>query len=127
MGTPYKMKGSPMKRNFNFTGDSASTTPKYKGKGNFNFTGDSKSTTPKYSITKAAKTQNFRNLASKIKTVSSKTNIGSKVVKAGKFLGGKALGVLGMMGAGTLSATATPKGKAKKEGSYTDDFTKLKK
>ena len=57
MGTPYKMKGSPMQRNFNMTGSSASTTPKYnmKNKGNFNFTGDSKSTTPKYSSTKAAK------------------------------------------------------------------------
>ena len=29
MGTPFKMKGSPMKRNFNFTGDSKSTTPGY--------------------------------------------------------------------------------------------------
>ena len=31
------------------------------------------------------------------------------VQSAGKFLGGKALGVLGFMGAGTLSASATPR------------------
>ena len=107
MGTPYKMKGSPMQRNFNFTGDSASTTPKYnmKNKGNFNISGSKASTTPGFSTTKIAK--------------------GLK--KAGKFLGGKLAGTLGMMGAGTLSATATPKGKAKKKGSYTDDFTKLRK
>ena len=61
MGTPYKMKGSPMQKNFNFTGDS-------------------KSTTPGHSTTKIAKTENFRKAADKIKTVSSKTNVGSKVV-----------------------------------------------
>ena len=55
---PFKMKGSPMQRNFNFTGDSASTTPKYniKSKGNFNISGSKASTTPGYSTTKAAKT-----------------------------------------------------------------------
>ena len=69
MATPFKLKSgnasafknlgsSPAKqKDFNFTGDKASTTPKYniKKKGNFNFTGESKSTTPKYSTTKAAK------------------------------------------------------------------------
>ena len=98
MATPFKLKSgnasafknlgsSPAKqKDFNFTGDKASTTPKYniKKKGNFNFTGDSKSTTPKYSTTKAAKTQNFRNEANKIKTVSSKTNVKTKVVNANK-------------------------------------------
>ena len=56
-----------------------------------------KGVTPGYETTKAAKTQNFRDAANKIKTVSSKTNIGSKVIKAGKFLGGKALGIVGML------------------------------
>ena len=50
--------------------------------------------------------------------------------KAGKFIkwaGGKLAGTLGLLGAGTLSATAKPKGKQKRKGSYTDDFTKLRK
>ena len=81
-----KFKSPAKQKDFNKTGSKASTTPKYniKKKSNFNFTGDSKSTTPKYSTTKAAKTQNFRNEANKIKTVSSKTNKGSKVVNAFK-------------------------------------------
>jgi len=71
MGTPYKMKGAPMQRNFGMS------PAKQK---DFNFTGDSKSTTPGHSTTKIAKTENFRKAADKIKTVSSKTNVGSKVV-----------------------------------------------
>ena len=84
--SPAKQVKGNLPKDFNVTGDKASTTPKYniKKKGNFNFTGDSKSTTPKYSTTKAAKTQNFRDAANKIKTVSSKTNKGSKVVNAFK-------------------------------------------
>ena len=108
MGTPYKMKGSPMQRNFNFTGDSASTTPKYnmKNKGNFNFTGSKASKTPEFSTTKAAKTQNFRNAASKIKTVSSKTNIGKTVVSSKlKDLGTKALKIGGKIAGGLVVAT----------------------
>ena len=107
-GTWYKSGAqSTMPKDFNIKGSSASTTPKYniKGKGKFNFTGSKASKTPGFSTTKIAK------------------GLG----KAGKFLGGKALGTLGLLGAGTLSATATPKGKAKKKGSYTDDFTKLRK
>ena len=139
MGTPFKMKGmdfgnSPVKqttsqeralqskiakeyklpvskkssipKGFNVTGSRASTTPKYnmKNKGNFNFTGSKASKTPGFSTTKIAK------------------GLG----KVGKFLGGKALGVLGMMGAGTLSASATPTGNQKKKGTYTSDITKMK-
>jgi len=100
---------------------------------NFNIKGSKGSATPGYSTTKAAKTQNFRNAANKIKTVSSKTNKGSKVIQAFKntpkqlskggkeflkkgarFLGGKTLGVLGMMMA-TSSKADQPKGK-KSEG-----------
>jgi len=47
--------------------------------------------------------------------------------KTTKFLSSKFMGTLGMMGAGTLSLGATPKGNQKKKGSYTDDFTKLRK
>jgi hypothetical protein len=62
------------------------------------------------------------------KGVKKGTKVAKKVVKkAVKVAGSKTLGVLGFMGAGTLSATATPKNKAKKKGSYTDDFTKLRK
>ena len=45
--------------------------------------------------------------------------------KAVKFLGGKTLGVAGMLMA-TSSKADQPKGEAKKKGSYTGDFTKLK-
>jgi hypothetical protein len=107
-GTWYKSKSADPKYkgkgNFNFTGSSASTTPKYKGKGNFNFTGSKASKTPGFSTTK----------------------IGKTLGKAGKLLGGKLAGTLGLLGAGTLSATATPTGEQGKKGSYTDDFTKLK-
>jgi len=44
-----------------------------------------KGTTPNYSSTSKAKTQNFRNAANKIKTLSSKTNVGNKVVKNTKI------------------------------------------
>ena len=118
MATPFKMKGSPMQRNFNFTGDSASTTPKYniKSKGNFNFTGSKASTTPKYN----PKSGNFN-----WKGSSKAGKFAKWVGKGSKFLGGKALGVAGMMMA-TSSKADQPKGKAKKKGSYTGDFTKLK-
>lgn len=71
---------------------------------------------------------------------SSEVNKAKKVVKKGvkvagkvakvagkvaKFAGGKTLGVAGMLMA-TSSKADQPKGKAKKKGSYTDDFTKLK-
>ena len=111
----------------------------------FNVKGSKGSTTPGYSTTKAAKTQNFRNEANKIKTVSSKTNVGNKVVdakpklpknfnttgsskagkfakvaknvlgKAGRFLGGKALGIAGMMMATSSKADQPKKGKGKTE------------
>ena len=114
-GLPFKEIGSsPAKQNdlskmpkdFNIKGSSASTTPKYnmKGTGNFNFTGSKASKTPGFSTTK----------------------IGKTLGKAGKLLGGKLAGTLGLLGAGTLSATATPTDKQGKKGSYTDDFTKLK-
>ena len=54
---------------------------KKKSSTNFNTKGTKTSTTPNYSTTKAAKTQNLRNEANKIKTVSSKTNKNGKVVQ----------------------------------------------
>jgi len=99
--------------------------PNVKG---FNKTGSKASTTPGYSTTKAAKEGSFNKTGSKASKTPgfSTTKMAKGLKKAGKFFGGKLAGTLGMMGAGTLNATATPKGKAKKKGSYTDDFTKLK-
>tara|TARA_R100001377_G_C3104370_1_gene80308 strand:+ start:49 stop:525 length:477 start_codon:yes stop_codon:yes gene_type:complete len=45
--------------------------------------------------------------------------------KTAKFTSSKALGVLGFMGAGTLSATATPKKNQGKKDSYSDDIQKI--
>tara|TARA_R110002167_G_scaffold130145_1_gene313622 strand:+ start:282 stop:740 length:459 start_codon:yes stop_codon:yes gene_type:complete len=152
MATPYKMKGSPMKRNFgigspvkkdmnlspellklkkervaasnagkiikfgegsNIIPDADDTVSK-----NFNTKG-SKGTvgkTPGYSTTKAAKA------AKKVGKVAKKV-----AGKAGKFLGGKALGVAGMLMATSSKADQPTKGKGKKE--YEGgkiDFTKKK-
>ena len=103
-----KINTSKLPKNFNATGNKASTTPKYnmKNKGNFNFTGDSKSTTPKYSTTKAAKltktsTKGISGVES-TKTPSSKTiggkgtrNLTKQAVKnlarVGKFVRGATL------------------------------------
>ena len=90
--------------------------------GNFNIKGG-KTTTPGHSTTKIAKTQNFRDAANKIKTVSSKTNFKKKLLKgagkvvgkAGKFIGGKSLGVAGMLMATSSKADQPTKGKGKKE------------
>jgi hypothetical protein len=45
-----------------------------------------------------------------------------KIKDVTKTTGKRALGVLGFMGAGTLSASATPTGNQKKEGTYTSDI-----
>tara|TARA_R110002073_G_scaffold193916_1_gene352887 strand:+ start:120 stop:611 length:492 start_codon:yes stop_codon:yes gene_type:complete len=61
------------------------------------------------------------------KTVKKGAKVAKKIVgKAAKFAGGKALGVAGMLMA-TSSKADQPKGKAKSKGSYTGDFTKLRK
>ena len=152
MATPYKMKGSPMKRNFGIgspvkkdmnlspellklkkervAASNAGKITKF-GEGsniipdaddtvskNFNTKG-SKGTvgkTPGYSTTKAAKA------AKKVGKVAKKV-----AGKAGKFLGGKALGVAGMLMATSSKADQPTKGKGKKE--YEGgkiDFTKKK-
>ena len=158
--SPVKGKGDNLKRIMTENKDAAkkagtwykstSADPKYKGKGNFNFTGDSKSTTPKYSTTKAArvkahdaainrlstnpktanlpkkefdklsgktsksftkpsKTKNFKKTFDKFQAQKQKGKQFVKgLKKAGKFLGGKTLGVLGMLSA-TSSKADQPK------------------
>ena len=105
---PFKMMGSsPVKQD------------------NFNLTGNSKSTTPGYSTTKAANKGLPKNFNT---TGTSKAGkIARYLSKGSKFLLGKGLGIAGVILGSTTTATADqPKGKAKKKGSYTNDFTKLK-
>ena len=83
---------------------------------NFNIKGSKGSTTPGYPTTKAAKTENFRKAADKIKTVKSNTKGFDKWMKIAGKAGSRALGVLGFMGAGTLSASAENKNVKKSEG-----------
>jgi len=88
---------------------------KNKKPANFNMKGG-KTTTPGYSTTKAAKA------AKKVGKVAKKV-----VGKAGKFLGGKTLGVAGMLMATSSKADQPTKGKGKRE--YEGgkiDFTKKK-
>ena len=155
---PFKMKGSPMKRNFNFTGDSKSTTPKYST------TKAAKTTTPKSkslvgrTVDKIHKNEMKigelkKSRAKDIKKVKgntvkiSKKEVLGQMKKAGSKLpyssvknalktsikaAGKVAkfipGVAGLVLGATKTATADqPKGKQKRKGSYTDDFTKLRK
>jgi len=90
MATPFKLKSGNTSAFKNL-----GSSPAKQVEGNLNMTGSKASTTPGYSTTKAAKTENFRKAADKIKTVSSKTNIGTKVVDA--------LTKPGVKDAGTLS------------------------
>ena len=50
---------------------------------------------------------------------------GFSTTKLGKFLSSKTLGVLSLLGAGTLSASATPTSKQGKKGSYTSDIQNI--
>ena len=106
--------------------------PKFKSPAkqkNFNKTGSKASTTPGYSTTKAANKGLPKNFNA---TGSSKAGkfakVAKKVVgKGGKFLGGKLLGVAGMMMATSSKADQPTKGKGKRE--YPGgkiDFTKKK-
>ena len=121
------MGSSPVKQDkgsFNLTGDSKSTTPGYsttKGanKGlpkNFNTQGG-KTTTPGYNTTKAAN----KGLPKGFNTTGTSkagkfAKVAKKVVgKAGKFLGGKTLGVAGMLMATSSKADQPTKGKGKRE------------
>jgi len=71
--------------------------------------------TKKNGLSSAERTQNFRDLANKTKTVSSTTNVGNKVVnakkmlgKASKFLGSRAFATAGMMMGTMGTADANP-------------------
>jgi len=134
MGTPYKMKGSPMQRNF---GVGASPMKKDK-----TATGGDpkleKLKAKRIANTKAGKiikfgegsniiadkgpidpwSSGFEDATKKAKKgVKKGVKIAKKVAKkAVKVAGSKALGVLGFMGAGTLSATAGNKNAKKSEG-----------
>ena len=143
----YKMKGSPMQRNFGIgspvkqTVSRISDTKGLDKKGNVRtvYTTDTKTgTTRAYTKTGKGKLGmdftkthifNPKDLTKKtlksVKTVSPKTNIGSKVVqflkKGSKFFGGKALGVAGMMMA-TSSKADQPKSTKKSEGEQIRDL-----
>jgi len=98
---------------------------------NFNTTGSKGSTTPGYKSTKAAKTAKvkaFKEFDKWHKTLKKSPSVISKhAAKVGKFLGGKALGVAGMMMATSSKADQPTKGKGKTE--YPGgkiDFTKKK-
>ena len=98
MGTPFKMKGSPMQRNFGIS------PIKQKPEG-FNWTGSSAANTPGYKETKIAK-----DLAAQKKfglRQSSKQKAKDWVKRILKKGSTKAFGVLGLMGGDPLSATAS--------------------
>jgi hypothetical protein len=142
MGTPYKMKGSPMQRNFNVgvspaknkTGKGTVSLRDAKGgRGSLDFWNQSAGEVKVASnragrehyvandnFSKNKKPANFNMKGGKTTTPDfSTTKLGkAKKIweKTAKFASNKALGVLGFMGAGTLSATAGNKNTEKSEG-----------
>ena len=188
MGTPYKMKGSPIQRNFGTSPAKKTTGTDPVARGSLDFwnqtpeehkarkvkdvaehkaskTKTTKTTTPKKSINHVKRTtdkihstekkigQLKESRAKDIKKVKgntvkiSKKDVLKQMKKAGTKLpyssvknalktsikaAGKVAkfvpGVVGLVLGATKTATADqPKGGAKKKGSYTDDFTKLRK
>ena len=100
----------------------------YKQKGSmpkdFNTKGSSwPEKTPGYKDTKIAKAAKHKKSFDKFQSQKLKGKQFVKgLKKAGKFLGGKTLGVLGMLGAGTLSASATNPHVKKSEGEQIKDL-----
>ena len=174
MGTPYKMKGSPMQRNFSvgvspaknktgkgtvslrdakggrgsldFWNQSASEVKvasnragrehyvandnfsKNKKPANFNMKGG-KTTTPGYSTTKGANKGLPKNFNATGTSKAGKfAKVAKKVVgKAGKFLGGKTLGVVGML-MSTSSKADQPTNKQKNQNQFKKpDFKAINK
>ena len=125
----YKMKGSPMQRNFGIGSPVKQTAPK-----DFNTKGSSwPEKTPGYKDTKIAKTAKHKKSFDKFQSQKLKGKQfvkgikkgGIKAVKkAGKFLGGKTLGILGMLSA-TTSKADQPKFK-KGDVHYQDPKKKIK-
>jgi len=78
---PFKMKGkSPMMKAL--VGKQENLNAESRSAIEASLTTMKKSPTKKNGLSSAEKTQNFRNLGNKTKTVSSKTNVGNKVVNA---------------------------------------------
>ena len=115
MGTPFKLK----------SGNASSF--KNLGSSPVKETGDNlkRIATEKKELAKKTGTWYREGAGPKPKTPNVKGFNTTGTSKAGKFIrwaGSKTLGVLGMMGAGTLSASATPTGNQKKKGTYTSDI-----
>ena len=120
-GRPSNNMGLP--KNFNTKGSKGSATPGHK---TTKVAKTTKATLPKnFNAKGTSKAGKLAQLAKK--TLSTNLVSGGKQVlkKAAKVIGGKTLGVAGMLMA-TSSKADQPKGKAKKKGSYTNDLTKLK-
>ena len=132
-----KINKSKLPKNFNAKGSSASTTPEYKAKGK-SFRGDAgmskrvgSKSNPKISQKEVELKKQYGNKPIKKGTSSSMpknfnvtgsskagklAKVAKKVIgKAGKFLGGKTLGVAGMMMATSSKADQPTKGKGKRE------------
>ena len=107
----YKMKGSTMQRNFGIS-------PVKQKSESFNWTGSEEAKKSKI-LTSQEKTAKYKGNFDKFQAQKER---GKQFVKNLGKGASRALGVLGFMGAGSLSATATPTGKQKKEGSYTSDI-----
>jgi hypothetical protein len=118
----YKMKGSPFQRNFGIGSPLKQDLPK-----DFNIKGDSwKVKTPGYKDTKAGKTQAFREAGEKIKTVKSRTSGFDKWAKKVGKVGGRALGVLGMVLGSTETSKADQPNFPKESVHYRDPKKKIK-
>ena len=77
MATSFKLKSGNASAFKNL-----GSSPAKQVEGNFNMTGSKASTTPGFNTTNKGKFKAFKDAANKIKTVSSKTNVGNKVVNA---------------------------------------------
>ena len=105
MGTPYKMKGSPMQRNF--------------GVANFNMKGG-KTTTPNFSTTKIGK-------AKAVIEQGLKKGIDVVKKKASRFIPGVGtlISAVDLMTSKTATATKPVDHGASNKGSYSDDIQKI--
>ena len=95
----FKMKGSPMQRNFGIS------PAKQKPEG-FNWTGSEEAKKSRI-LTPQEKSAKFKQNFNKFQAQKQKADKWVKNLKKGaKIVGGRALGVLGFMSGGALSATA---------------------
>jgi len=125
MATPFKLKSGNTSAFKNLGSSPAKQIKEGSLPKDFNITGSKASTTPGYKDTKAAKTAKtkaFKEFDKWHKTLGKTKSI---ISKAGKFIGGKALGVAGMMMA-TSSKADQPKGKKSERKQIKDLLTKHK-